>query len=56
MSGGIKHVKGPYQRKVLPERNVCKKEPDRIKNDINRREKKLTRSVRRKRNNGEIIE
>jgi hypothetical protein len=52
MTGGMKHVKRPLQRKILPERNVCKNEPEQIRNNINKREKKLIRSVRRKRNNG----
>jgi hypothetical protein len=45
MSCGIKHVKRPYQRKLLPDRNICEKVPDQMKNDINRRELKVTRSV-----------
>jgi hypothetical protein len=50
MIGGMKHIKRPIQRKILPERNVCKEEPEQIRNDINRQEKKLIGFVKRKRN------
>jgi hypothetical protein len=52
MTGGMKHVKRPFQRKILPERNVCKKEPQQTRNNIHKQDKKLIRFVRRKRNNG----
>jgi hypothetical protein len=48
----MKNVKRPSQRKILPQRNAYKKEPEQTKNNIHKQEKKLIRSVKRKRSNG----
>ena len=52
MSGGMKNVKRPSQRKILPEINAYKQEPEQTKNNIHKQEKKLLRSAKRKRSNG----
>jgi hypothetical protein len=36
MTGGMKHVKRPFQRKILPERNVGIKEPEQAKKNIHK--------------------
>jgi len=48
----MKNVKRPSQRKILPEINAYKKEPEQTKNNIHKQEKKLIRSVNRKSSNG----
>jgi hypothetical protein len=48
----MKNVKRPSQRKIFPETNAYKKEPEQTKNNIHKQEKKLIRSVKRKRSNG----
>jgi len=40
------------KKKILPERNAYKKELEQTKNNIHKQEKKLIRSVKRKRSNG----
>jgi len=45
---GMRNVKRPSQRKILPVRNAYKKEPEQTKNNIHKQEKKLIRSLREK--------
>ena len=52
MSGGTRNVKRLFQEKTSQEGNAYKKELEQIKNNISKREKKLIRSAKRKRNNG----
>jgi hypothetical protein len=52
MSGGTRNVKRLFQEKKSQEGNAYKKELEQIKNNINKRQKKLIRSAKRKRNDG----
>jgi hypothetical protein len=56
MSGGSRNVQWLFQEKTSQEGNAYKKELEHIKNNINKREKKLIRSAKRKRNSGYTIE
>jgi len=48
----MKNVKKPSQRRISPERNAYKKEPEQTKNNTHKQEKTLIRFVKSKRSNG----
>jgi hypothetical protein len=48
----MKNVKRLSQRKILPERNAYKREPEQTKNNKHKQERKLIRSAKRKRSDG----